>query len=164
MRIIRSYFASIIESAKKEINVETARKIQALADNSAQIIKLDLTSLNRAFAEKVDRYLSVSARDHGLSDTRSVSAGSNGASNAEESTLRDRIDELEMVHKQQAILLQKLRAELEFYTTTMDDQAEIDNGLCLLVEKFMKDTDSKCEVDAGVLEQLNAIVESENRP
>lgn len=160
--MIQSFFSSIVESAQKECTVEMARKIQDLSDNYMQIIKLDLVKLNRKFDEKVDKYFTIpmDMTVHGVGAGR-VAAVS-GSGDCDEKTLNERIDELETVYKQQAILSQKIRAELEFYNTVMDVQAEIDDGLCFLVEKYMQDNASGTDSDQAILEHLNKVLRAEN--
>lgn len=160
--MIRSFVGSIIDGAQKECTVEMARKIRDLSKNYMQIIKVDLGELIRTFDEKVDKYLSIPAE----LTVHSTGAGEVAAvcdvKDSEENALNERIDELETVYKQQAILMQKLRAELEFYQTVMDEQAEIDDGLCLLVEKYIQDDVSEPNTDERILEHLNTVLEAEN--
>lgn len=161
-QMIRSFVGSIIDGAQKECTVEMARKIRDLSKNYMQIIKVDLGELIRTFDEKVDKYLSIPAE----LTVHSTGAGEVAAvcdvKDSEENALNERIDELETVYKQQAILMQKLRAELEFYQTVMDEQAEIDDGLCLLVEKYIQDDVSEPNTDERILEHLNTVLEAEN--
>lgn len=162
--MIQSFFSSIVESAQKECTVEMARKIQNLSDNYMQIIKLDLVKLNRTFDEKVDKYFTIpmNVTVHGVSGDRDAAVCDSDAADANENTLNERVDELETVYKQQAILSQRIRAELEFYNTVMDVQAEIDDGLCFLVEKCMQDNASGIDSDERILEQLNNVLEFKN--
>lgn len=162
--MIQSFFSSIVESAQKECTVEMARKIQDLSDNYMHIIKLDLVKLNRKFDEKVDKYFTIpmDMTVHGVAAGRVAAASDSGAGDSDEKTLNERIDELETVYKQQAILSQKIRAELEFYNTVMDVQAEIDDGLCFLVEKYMQDNASGTDSDEAILEHLNKVLRAEN--
>lgn len=162
--MIGLFFDGIIKGAQKECTVEMAHKIQDLSKNCMQIIKLDLADLNRTFDEKVDKYLSIptNVTVYGMGAGQVVVVCDANAADAEENALNDRIAELETVHKQQAILLQKLRPELEFYNTVMDVQAEIDDGLCVLVEKYMQDTANESDGDERILEHLNNILEYKN--
>lgn len=142
-----------------------ARKIQNLSENYIQIIKLDLVKLNRTFDEKVDKYFTIpmDMTVHGVSGCRvaAVCNSDGGATaDANENTLNERIDELETVYKQQAILSQRIRAELEFYNAVVDVQAEIDDGLCFLVEKYIQDNCTGINSDERILKHLNNVLEA----
>lgn len=146
-----------------------ARRIQDLSDNYMKIIKPDLVELNRTFAEKVDKYLSnplnEMVMDHGVGAGQVAAVCDDDADDTDENALNGRINELETVYKQQAILMQKLRAELEFYNTVMNVQAEIDDGLCLLIENYMQDSASASELDGAerILEHLNNVLVLEGK-
>lgn len=161
-QMIRLFVGSIIDGAQKECTVEMARKIRELSKNYMQIIKLDLGELIRTFDEKVDKYLSIPTELTVHSKGTGQVAAVCDAHDFEENALNERINELETVYKQQAILMQKLRAELEFYQTVMDEQAEIDDGLCLLVEKYIQDDVSEPDADGRILEHLNTVLETKN--
>lgn len=162
--MIQLFFDGIIESAEKKCTVEMAHQIRNLTKNYMQIIKLHLTRLIRAFDEKVDKFLTIPMEmtPHRLGAEHVDAVYDVNAANAEENALKEHIDELETVYKQQAILLGKLRAELEFYDTVMDVQAEIDDGLCILVENYMQMNDNELNGDERILEYLNKVSEAKN--
>lgn len=174
-QMIRQFFKSVIESAQKECTVETARKIQDLSNNSLRIIKTDLMNLNRAFDEKVDTYFSIPDHLTGhRCDTNQIATTSGGstaavviedsqeAADAKERALNEQIASLETVYIQQSVLIQKLRAELTFYATVLDVEADIDHGLCLLVEKSLQENATEADNDQTILEHLQKVLQIRN--
>lgn len=132
------------------------QKIQDLSDNYMQIIKVDLIKLIKLFDDKIDKYLTIPSNV--ILPCDNVATGDDG--DADE--LIERINELETIYQQQAILMQKLRAEMEFYNTVMDVQAEIDDGLCLLTEKYMRENGNEMDGDKLILELLNNVLDAKN--
>lgn len=156
------FFDGLIASAQKDCTVELANKMQELSNNYMQIIKVDLHELIRAFDAKVDKFLSIPAGVTGSGPIAGqIAAISDGVDGAEKAANK-RLEELEMVYKQQALLLRKLRAELEFYDAVMDDQAEIDDGLCSLVEKCMQENSNELDGNERILEHLSKVLEAKN--
>lgn len=160
--MIQLFFDGIIRSAEKKCTVEMAQQIRDLSNNYMKIIKIHLTRLIRAFDEKVDKFLTIPMEmtPHRLGTEYDIAVCDGNAANAEENALKEHIDELETVYKQQAILLSKLRAELEFYDTIMNVQAEIDDGLCILVENYMQLNGNELDGDERILEHLNKVLDA----
>lgn len=160
--MIQMFFDGLIASAQKECTVEMANKMKELSKNYMQIIKLDLNELIRTFDGKVDKYLSIPANVTGSGPIAGKAAALSDDVDGAEKAVIKRLEELEMVYKQQALLLRKLQAELEFYYAVMDDQAEVDDGLCTLVENNMQENSNELDDSERILEHLSNVLEAKN--
>lgn len=159
----------MIDSAQKDLSVETARKLRSAAENSMQLTKPYLIKMFLRTNALFEKYFRIP--DH-ISIDDSIDKNQNSCEmDRYEQECKEKIAELELVHKQQAVMLKQLNAEMEFYDQKLMEDAIIDNNLCDLFEENLANINDDVTDTARILLSLNdveaevaAVVNGESSP
>lgn len=152
-RMVDKFTENVIDAAQKEFTVETANKIKSFAGNALNLIKPETVKLLSKTNVLIDKYFTISP---------SIPIGENSLQNTPEMDDYERkckedIAELELVYKQQAIMMEHLSKELAFYDKELVAEAEIDNEMCNLFEMHFTESAFNEEIIDNVVQILKNI-------
>lgn len=151
--MVDKFTENVIDAAQRELSVETANKIQSLANNALNLIKPETVKFLSKINAQIDKHLTI---------PESVPIGENNLQNTPdmddyERKCKEDIAELELVYKQQAVMIAHLSKELEFYDKELVTEAEIDSEMCDLFENNFTESNFNAELIDNVVEILNGI-------
>lgn len=131
---------------RRDFEPETVTKLQDITKNTSNIVKHEIIDFLKDQDNLIEKYFSIP-------DNVPLVRQENGVdyTNIDESTeqeLTDRVEKLKLVYKQQILLANKLKQELEYYQETVDEQCDIDDKLCDLIEQNLTEVGLQDEVAA----------------
>lgn len=153
-RMAEKFTNSVIDAAQRELTVETANKIKSLAGNTLNLIKPETIKLLSKTNTLIDKHFTIP-------ETLPLSS-ENMLQNRPEMNDYGRkceqdIAEIELVYKQQAIMMNHLLKEKELYDTKLMEEAQIDMSMCDLFEKHFSDSTTNTEDVDNVVQMLKDI-------
>lgn len=143
-RMVDKFTKNVIDAAQRELTVETANKIKSIADVSSNLLKPEIIRFISKSNGLIDKHFSIPAdliidEEKMLQNTPDM--------DHEEMQLKKEIAELELVYKQQELMIKHLKAELNVYDSGLMEETEMDMGMCDL---FEANFGGECDGDAVV--------------
>lgn len=135
-RMVENFTKNVVDAAQRELPAETANRIKSISEITLNLIKPEIIRFVSKFNALIDKYLSIPA-DLPMDDEKCLQ-NTPDMDNFELECKKD-IEELELVYKQQALMLNHLKAELDLYDDGLMAEAEIDMGICDLYEENFGD-------------------------
>lgn len=153
-RMVEKFTNNVIEAAQRELTVETANRIQTFANNTLNLVKPETIKFLSKFNALIDKNFAIPPTlpmcENSLQNTPAM--------DDYEAECKKEIAELELVYKQQAVMMSHLKAELELYDSLqLMDEAEIDMGICDLFENNFTNSNFNAEIVDNVVRQMNDI-------
>lgn len=149
-RMVEKFTENVIDAAQRELTVETANKIKSLGSNALNLIKPETVRFLSKINAVIDKNFTIPAK---------VPIGENSLQNTPdmddyERKCKEDIAELELVYKQQAIMMAHLSKELAFYDSELVAEAETDSEMCNLFENNF----SKSNLNAELIDNVATIL------
>lgn len=143
-KLIRSYLKNrikkiceqFIKKNETELSVEKARELRQFAETFTDAADPELNELIKDFNRIVDRYLTVPSNVPLYYDIYQKEKILPVAGSSQER--EEHLKMLQKIYKQQKILQEMLKNELEFEKETLSREKEIDSELIELVGRFMQ--------------------------
>ncbi|XP_055325764.1 uncharacterized protein LOC129579621 [Sitodiplosis mosellana] len=152
-RMMDKFTENVIVAAQRELTVETANKIKSLGNNALNLIKPETVRLLSKIHALVDKHLtippSIPISENCLQNTPDM--------DDYERKCKEDIAELELVYKQQAIMLAHLAKELTFYDNELIAEAETDIEMCNLFENHFTESNFNAELIENMVKILKNI-------
>ncbi|XP_031633979.1 uncharacterized protein LOC116347522 [Contarinia nasturtii] len=152
-KMIEKFSNDVISSAQKEFTVETANNIKSFAEKDAmKLIKPETVKLLLRANSYIDKVFTIPP---------SVPVGENFLQNTPEmdeyeNKCKLEIAELDLVYKQQAIMMNYLQKELEMYDSSgLIEESEIDMSMCDMFDNNFTDTNLNSDVVEKVVQMLH---------
>lgn len=157
-RMVEKFTKNVVDAAQRELTVETANRIQSISDITLNLLKPEIIRFLSKFNALIDKHFGIPADL--IIDEEKCLQNTPDMDSYEMQSKKD-IAELELVYKQQALMINHLQAELDLYDSGLTAEAEIDMGMCDLFEENFSDfedssSNSNTDSVANVLEQLNS--------
>lgn len=141
-RVVDKFTNNVIEAAQRELTVETAMQIRSLSANSLNLIKPETIKFLSKTNALIDKHFTIPEtlpiENNTLQNTPAVDDF--------EKDCKKNIAELELVYKQQAIMMNHLLKEKELYDTKLMEQALIDQSMCDLYENNFTNSNFNAEM------------------
>lgn len=131
-RMMENFTEKVVDAAQRELSVETANRIKSISDITVNLMKPEIIRFLSKFNACIDKHLGIPA-DLPLDDENQMQ-NTPDMDNFEMQCKKD-IAELELVYKQQALMINHLKAELDLYDNELVAEAEVDMGMCDLYEE-----------------------------
>lgn len=152
--MVEKFTKNVNDAAQRELPVETANRIKSISDVSLNLIKPEIIRFVSKSNALIDKYLSIPADL--VIDEGKRTQNTPEMDNYEMQCKKD-IAELELVYKQQALMINHLKAELVLYANELMTETEIDMGMCDLFEtNFSDGSNSSDNTVANAMEQLSS--------
>lgn len=156
-RMLEKFTNSVIETVKRDLDDETAARIQTLSNQALNIIKPETIKFLSKFNALIDKNFAIPAHlpigEHELQNTLEM--------DDYEKQVKKEIADLELIYKQQAVLMNRLMCEKKLYDTELIGEVESDMASCNIVENNFVDSNASAELVESVMQQLNAIENKE---
>lgn len=152
-KLVEKFTNDVIDAAQRDLTVETANKIKALASSALNLIKPETVKLLAKTHGQIDKHFSIPI---------SVPVGESGLQNTPdmddyERSCRKDVAELELVYKQQAVMINHLKMEMELYDGYLMEQANIDAAMCDLFENNFTESNFNAQMIENVIDILKNI-------
>lgn len=156
---LEKFIKNVIDAAQRELTAETANRIKSISNVTLNLIKPEIIRFLSKFNALTDKFFGIPA-DLSI-DEEKLLQNTSDMDDYEMKCKKD-IAELELVYKQQAIMINHLKAELDLYETgSVMAEADIDMSMCDLFEENFDDCDSNSSGSDdpvfNVLDQLNSV-------
>lgn len=160
-RMVEKFTKNVNDAAQRELSVETANRIKSISDVTLHLIKPEIIRFVSKLNALIDKYFGIPV-DLVIDDEKR-SLNTPDMDKYEMECKKD-IAKLELVYKQQALMINHLKAELELYDNGLMEEADIDMGMCDLYEENFGDS-SNCSSSnnnssdytvASAMEQLSS--------
>lgn len=134
-RMVEKFTQNVIDAAERELPAETAQRIKSISDVTVNLIKPEIIRFISKFNALIDKYFSIPSdlvidEDKCMQNTPDM--------DNYEKQCKKEFAESELVYKQQALMINHLKAEFELYDNVLMI-AETDMGMCDLFEKNFGD-------------------------
>lgn len=151
--MVEKFTSKVIDAAQRELTVEMANKINALGGSAMNLIKPETIKFLSKTNMLIDKHLTI---------PETVSVGKDSLQNTPDMDDYERqckkdIADLELVYKQQAVMMNYLAKEKELYDTKLMEEAAIDMGMCDLYENNFTGSNFNLEMVDVVARMLNDI-------
>lgn len=137
-RRVDKFANNVIEAAQRELTVETANKIKSLESNALNLIKPETIKILSKTNALIDKHFTIPETlpidGDSLQNTPDMDDF--------ERKFKQDIADLELVYKQQAVMMNYLAKEKELYDTKLMEEAEIDMRMCDLFESTFTNSNS----------------------
>lgn len=137
-RMVEKFTQNVVDAAERELPAETALRIKSISDVTMNLIKPDIMRFLSKSNALIDKYLSIPADL--IIDEEKCMQNTPDMDNYEMQCKKD-FAELELVYKQQALMINHLKAELDLYDNELMAEAEIDMSMCDLLEENFGECD-----------------------
>lgn len=134
--MVEKFTKNVSEAAQRELSTETANRLKSVSDISLNLIKPEIIRFVSKFNALIDKYFSIPA-DLVIDEAKQTQ--NTPETDSYEMQCKKDIAELELVYKQQAHMINQLKAELDLYDDELMTEAELDMGMCDLFEKHFGD-------------------------
>lgn len=152
-RVVDKFTNNVIEAAQRELTVETAMQIRSLSTNALNLIKPETIKFLSKTNALIDKNFTIPEtlpiENNTIQNTPTVDEF--------EKNCKKNIAELEMVYKQQAIMMNHLLKEKELYDTKLMEQALIDQNMCDLYDNNFSESNFNAEMVDNVASILKDI-------
>lgn len=151
--MIEKFTNNVIDAAQRELTVETANKIQSLANNVLNIIKPETIKFLSKLNGLVDKSFTIPKTlpidEDNLQNTPAM--------DDYENECKQNIAKMDRVYTQQALMISHLMAELDVYDGELSEEANIDMDMFDSFENNFINSNFDAEVVDNVVRQLNDI-------
>lgn len=153
-RMVEKFTNSVIDAAQRELTVETATKIKSMSDNVLHLIKPETIKFLSKLNAHIDKHFSI---------PDNLPLGENSLQNTPdmddyETQCKKEIAEMELVYKQQAIMIMHLKSELQLYLEAkMDNEAHVDLGMCEVFERINGETNLNDELIDNAVKMMKEV-------
>lgn len=135
-RMVEKFTQNVVDAAERELPAETAQRIKLISDVTMNLIRPEIIRFLSILNALVDRYFAIPTDL--VIDEEKCMQNTPDMDNFEQQCKKD-LAELELVYKQQALMINHLKAELELYENELMAEAETDMGMCDLYEENFGD-------------------------
>lgn len=134
--MVEKFTQNVIEAAERELPVETAQRIKSISEVTMNLIKPEIIRFLSKLNALIDKYLSIPSdliidEEKCLQNTPDM--------DSYEAECKKDLVALEKAYKQQMLMMNLLKAELELYDGELIAEAEIDMEMCNLYEQHFGD-------------------------
>lgn len=131
-RVVENFTKNVVDAAERELPVETANRIKSVSDITMNLIRPEIIRFVSKFNSLIDKHLSIPP-ELPMSDEAELQ--NTADMDSYELQCKKDIEELELVYKQQAVMINHLKAELDLYDNDLMAEAETDLAMCDLFEE-----------------------------
>lgn len=141
--MVEKFTKNVNDAAQRELSVETANRIKSTSDVTLNLIKPEIIRFISKLNALIDKYFGIPAdlvidEEKRLQNTPDM--------DSLEMQCKKDIAELELVYKQQALMINQLKAELDLYDNELMAETEIDMGMCDLIEENFGDCRNRSSI------------------
>lgn len=151
--MVEKFTNSVIDAAQRELTVETAAKIKSMSDNVLNLIKPETIKLLSKLNALIDKHFSI---PDNLPLAENILQNTPAMDDYEDQCKKE-IAEMELVYKQQAVMISHLKSELELYDTKLDAEAHIDLGMCEVFERINGDSNLNAELIDNAVKMMKEV-------
>lgn len=151
-KLTEKFTNAVIDAAQRNLTVEIANRIKSMSSNAMNLIKPETVKLLTKINGQIDKHFTIPAN---------VPIGESSLQNTPdmddfERSCQKEIARMELIYKQQAIMMNHFKKEMELYDNLIEE-ANVDMAMCDIFENNFTESNFNAEIIDNVIDTLKSI-------